>query len=205
MPGRFPLIPVALTDDPFCEDGFYGDPPFDPDDYAYARWVGTINYASFDGDTSTPYFVETPIFTGEWVVLGTVGGVRDVLALHNSEPTQILPTGILSWRASQVFNFNPASYPTNRLTPPFTLIKYNPNVGITSIGNPPSVSPGGTGTGRFWGFSPPITSPPGLTSFAGTFYSVVEVNERLATYSGIWQFSNDASTVLATWDGVSTE
>jgi hypothetical protein len=202
MPGRFPLTPVALTDDPFCEDGYCGDPAFTPNRYSHARWVGTINYATFDGNVSTPYFIETPLFTSEWVALGTVGGVRDVLALSNSEPTQILPTGILSWRASQVFNFNPASYPTNRKTTPFTLIKYNPNVGSTNIGNPPDVAPGGIGTGAFWGFSPPITSPPALTSFGGSFYSVVEVNERLATYSGVFQFSNDASTVLATWEGL---
>jgi hypothetical protein len=26
MPGRFPLVPVALTDDPFCEDAYCADP-----------------------------------------------------------------------------------------------------------------------------------------------------------------------------------
>ena len=42
MPGRFPLIPVVLTGDPFCEDGFCGDaapPAFDPYLYTHVRYA----------------------------------------------------------------------------------------------------------------------------------------------------------------------
>jgi hypothetical protein len=45
MPGRFPLVPIAVTDDPFCEDDYCGEPsasPFDPYDYNYFRWNGTF-------------------------------------------------------------------------------------------------------------------------------------------------------------------
>jgi hypothetical protein len=44
MPSRFPLIPVVLTGDPFCDDGYCGDPSpvFAPTDYLYFRWEGTL-------------------------------------------------------------------------------------------------------------------------------------------------------------------
>jgi hypothetical protein len=54
MPGRFPLTPVTVTGDPFCTDGFCGDPvvpeppAFDPFAYEYVipsveRWYGPSN------------------------------------------------------------------------------------------------------------------------------------------------------------------
>lgn len=211
MPGRFPLTPVPLTNDPFCEDGFCNDTDgsFDPSIFGYARWVGTINYATFDGNVDTPYFIDTPKFTGAWNVLNTIGGVKDALALLNNE-VMILPTGILIWKASQIFNFNTANYPTNRLSNPITLVKYNPNApatgytlpGVTPAADSPPTIDGGIGAGVLWGFSGPITNPPALTSYGGTFYSVVEVNKRVSTYKGVFEFSNNASTVLATWNGL---
>jgi hypothetical protein len=51
MPGRFPLTPVTVTGDPFCTDGFCGDPvppEFNPFAYEYVapsieRWYGYEN------------------------------------------------------------------------------------------------------------------------------------------------------------------
>jgi len=80
MPGRFPLTAIALTNDPFCEDGFCGEaaaPPFDPTLYRYVRWNGIIygRTAGIFGGTGTRTRVTSwarfiPGCTLNWIGIG---------------------------------------------------------------------------------------------------------------------------------------
>ena len=198
MPGRFPLTPVPLTSDAFCVDGFCGGPPlFDPSIYDYVRWVGTATYALGDQLSGTPYYQTTNLYTGLWTLMNTVGGVKSIPVMLVESPYNIMsPVGFAApWVASNKYSFNPSTYPTNRIGSFAFIRKYNPTNGYTDI---MSVQ-----TNLACGISPGYT--PGNSvdiCTTGVYRPLIEWGEDLLTFTGVYEFSNDASTVLATWNGL---
>jgi hypothetical protein len=133
------------------------------------------------------------LFTSNWTALNTVSGVRDVVGMINTEPN-ILPYSFEPWRASGVYEFDPAVYPINRYSNPVSVRKYNPNSPSPFTDY---LSPGFSLAAFSPGY-PPST----LVLHYGIYVYVNETDARVVTYAGNFQFSNDGSTVVATWEGL---
>jgi len=165
--------------------------------YRYVRWVGNLNRAVFDNNPATPYFADTGTFTSDWFELQTSFGVqqnptvrtKDIVAMRNTAPVvsgvpYLLPADpVVPWRASGIFTLNPAVYPYNLQFLLAKVQRYNPNNSSRDALLSPNV-----------GSVAYSVHPPGS--------SILEFDDRVATYTGVFQFSNDASTVLATWEGL---
>ena len=111
MPGRFLLTPVALTNDPFCEDGFCGDPPSGSPVYDYCAF-GNIPLRVFW--TGNLYRKTVACNTGETIidVSESVSGSIDI-------------TTCTVWLATQDIAY-PASIPASQSFPPFGY--FSPNL-----------------------------------------------------------------------------
>lgn len=167
---------------------------FDPSPYAYVRWVGSCTYAYGDQLAGTPYFQEITGYTSSWVLLDTVSGVKSVMSMVNVGGAQILPAGAKTWAASGTYTFNPASIPTNRNGNVVLIQKYNSSTNAYTTVASPSAPVFAVSSG----YTPGQTFPvPG-----GGFRPLIEWSDTVQTLTGNFEFSNDASTVLATWAGL---
>ena len=127
MPGRFPLVPVALGGDPFCEDGFCGsaDLPFDTTLYNYARFIGTKigRYDPAGAGEDGGLYVELTSSNAIWLEIGDSSSALCYLtcAFGNSQNSPLTapdmpgsditnPTSFYQWAANfDVWVVNPIS------------------------------------------------------------------------------------------------
>jgi len=172
---------------------------FDPSIYSYVRWVGNVTYAYADQLVETPYFRETGLYTSAWTLLDTVGGVKSVIVIVNIAGASVAPAGQREWGASGTYTF--ANPPANRNGAVAYIRKYNSSNGAyTDIVAPIPGLFAMSETGHYIGQTVP--RPPGAFPF---FLPLVESSDTIQTFAGNFEFSNDASTVLATWEGTPQE
>ena len=120
------------------------------------------------------------------------------MRIVNVGGAQIVPAGARNWGATGTYSFNPASTPTSKVGNVASVRKYNASTGnYTDIASPAA--------SLLWanssGYTPgQIVSVPG-----GLFRPLIEWGDVVQTITGSFEFSNDGSTVLATWEGTPEE
>lgn len=172
------LIGVGKCPDPSSPTG-YGEEiisqplviTFNPNNYAYYRWTGTV-YTS-DYQKPNPTVLGSQSYTMPWRLRGTGESGTWLFGTSTSgwTPRDYLP----SWTATE----------TATWTPPGAFISGSSVFGLIRLvnGEPPVSN---LVIGGFFG----------VNSFAPVSGPIVFKVE------GKWQFSNNASTVVAEWDGV---
>jgi hypothetical protein len=180
------VVGVGKCPDPSSPDGYgpeISSPPaviFNPAAYTYFRWTGTVTYArSFN-----PSPVTITSTTGWYTRSTALHGRMEIFNLYPpSVPKFNPPPGPLAaWSSSFSLSFDM----TNAFPPSCNVTNWN---GIVA-----GVSVGGSGGATYFPSTQVYSTCYAPQSFP--------LSDFIMSASGVWQFSNNASTVIATWDGV---
>lgn len=158
--------------------------PFDPTDYTFYRWTGTV----VSGNTILPN-PKTETFTTNWYRLSTAGVpnllVRD--GRNGGDPQfyngwTVGPGFLGTWAANYSIYFNLEGATTQN------------QCKITNW----------SGTVVYMTFTNSSTiSFPGVSAYSTCYepLTTLQTSDLVQSATGVWQFSNDSSTVLASWGG----